>query len=75
MTTPSVPAAGLVQAFFVEYLLNQKHARPRTLATYRDVFRLLLRFVREAHGVEPASLTVENLAAPIILAFLDHIEQ
>jgi site-specific recombinase XerD len=75
MTTPSVPAAALVQAFFVEYLLNQKHASPRTLATYRDAFRLLLRFVHETHGVEPSTITVENLDAPIILAFLDHIER
>jgi integrase/recombinase XerD len=75
MTSPSVPAAGLVQAFFIDFLINQKHASPRTLATYRDAFRLLLRFVHESHGVEPASLTVENLDAPIILAFLDHIER
>lgn len=75
MTILPVPAAALVQAFFVEYLLNQKHASPRTLAAYRDAFRLLLRFVRETQGVEPASLQVENLDAPIILRFLDHIEQ
>ncbi len=75
MTAPSVPAAALVQAFFVEYLLNQKHASPRTLAAYRDAFRLLLRFVRETQGVEPALLTVDNLDAPVILAFLDHIER
>lgn len=75
MTTPSIPAAGLVQAFFVDFLLNQKRASPRTLAAYRDAFRLLLRFVHETHGVEPAALSVENLDAPIILAFLDHIEK
>ena len=75
MTTPSVPAAGLVQAFFVEYPLNQKHASPRTLATYRDAFGLLLRFVHETHGVEPATISVENLDAPIMLAFRDNIEQ
>jgi integrase/recombinase XerD len=75
MTTPSVPAAGLVQAFFVDFLLNQKHSSPRTLATYRDAFRLLLRFVHETHGIEPAALHIENLDAPIILTFLDHIER
>ena len=75
MTTSSVPAAALVQAFFVEYLLNQKHASPRTLATYRDAFRLLLQFVHETYGVEPANLSVDNLDAPIILAFLDYIER
>lgn len=75
MTTPSVPAAGLVQSFFVEYLLNQKHASPRTLATYRDAFRLLLRFIHETKGTQPATLNIADLDAPIILAFLDHIEQ
>lgn len=75
MTTPSVPAAALVQAFFVEYLLNQKHASPRTLATYRDAFRLLLRFVHETKGVQPATLSVADLDAPTILAFLDNLEQ
>ena len=62
MTIPSVPAAGLVQAFFVEYLLNQKHASPRTLATYRDAFRLLLRFVHETHGVEAGSPHVSRIS-------------
>lgn len=75
MTTSSVPAAALVQAFFVEYLLNQKHASPRTLAAYRDAFRLLLGFVRETQGIEPAVLNVENLDAPIVVDFLDHIER
>ena len=75
MTASPVPAAALVQAFFVEYLLNQKHASPRTLAAYRDAFRLLLRFIHQTHGIEPATLNVENLDTPVILAFLDHIEQ
>jgi integrase/recombinase XerD len=71
----SLPAAALVQAFFVEYLLNQKHASPRTLATYRDAFRLVLRFVHETKGVQPPAISVADLDAPTILAFLDHIEQ
>lgn len=75
MTTPSIPAAALVQAFFVEYLLNQKNASPRTLATYRDAFRLLLQFIRETKGVEPVALSVADLDAPTVLAFLDYIEQ
>ena len=75
MMTSSVPAAALVQGFFVDYLLNQKHASPRTLATYRDAFRLLLRFVQETKRVQPAALSVADLDAPTILAFLDNIEQ
>ena len=75
MTTSSVPASALVQAFFVEYLLNQKHASPRTVAAYRDAFRLLLGFVQEAKSVQPAKLSISDLDAPTILAFLDNVEQ
>ena len=75
MTTPSMPAGPLVQAFFTEYLLNQKRASPRTLAAYRDAFRLLLRFVHETEGTQPAALNITDLDAPTILAFLDNIEQ
>ena len=75
MMTSSVQAAALIQAFFVEYLLNQKNASPRTLAAYRDAFRLLLGFVRETKGVQPVTLSVADLDAPTILAFLDNIEQ
>ena len=75
MMASSVPAAALVQGLFVDYLLNQKHASPRTLATYRDAFRLLLRFVQETKRVQPAALSVADLDAPTILAFLDNIEQ
>ena len=75
MTTSSALAAPLVQAFFLDFLLNQKHVSPRTVATYRDAFRLLLRFVHATHGVQPATLTLADLDAPVILAFLDNIEK
>ena len=64
MTASPVPAAALVQAFFVEHLLNQKHASPRTLAVYRDAFRLLLRFIHQTHGIEPAGNACAAMGAP-----------
>ena len=65
----------LLQNFFVEYLCNQKRASPQTIASYRDTFRLLLEFIRDNHRIEPASVSVKDLDAPIILAFLDYLEQ
>lgn len=65
----------LLQAFFTEHLLVHKRASPQTMAAYRDTFRLLLQFTRDRQGIEPAALRVTDLEAPIILAFLDHLEQ
>jgi site-specific recombinase XerD len=65
----------LLQQFFVEYLCNQKRVSPQTIASYRDTFRLLLEFIRNQDGIEPATVSLKDLAVPVILAFLDHLEQ
>ena len=65
----------LLQIFFTDYLVAQKRASQETLASYRDTFRLLLRFVHRETGVEPADLTIPELHAEIILRFLDCLER
>lgn len=65
----------LLQNFFVEFLCTQKRASPQTIASYRDTFRLLLRFMQEKHGIKPAAVRVTDLDVPVILSFLDHLEQ
>ncbi len=66
--------APTLEAFFMERLMAQRRASPHTVASYRDAFRLLLKYVQEATGTEPARLCIENLDAPIIGSFLDHLE-
>lgn len=65
----------LLQRFFIEYLLQQRRASPRTIAAYRDSFRLLLAFFEHRLGKRPAALCLEDLSAPLILAFLEHLEK
>ena len=43
MTAP-LAFASLLQRFFTDRLVRQQHASPHTIASYRDAFRLLLRF-------------------------------
>ncbi|MBK6534500.1 MAG: tyrosine-type recombinase/integrase [Deltaproteobacteria bacterium] len=71
--SPSFPA--LVQSFFCERLLAQRNASPCTVAAYRDTFRLLLCYVRSHHHTAPTALTLQDLDAPLVLAFLDHLER
>jgi site-specific recombinase XerD len=66
--------APTLQAFFTERLARQKNASPHTVASYRDTLRLLLGFVAERTGTPPARMQVEDLDAPLIGAFLDHLE-
>jgi len=72
---PSPSFAALVQDFFCRHLLVQRNASPQTVASYRDAFRLLLRYVQERIQKAPAALTLADLDAPAVLAFLDHLER
>jgi len=64
-----------VQAFFTHHLCQHKQASPQTIASYRDTFRLFLTFVKDTTGREPAALQVSDLDAPLVLQFLDYLEQ
>ena len=50
--------AALLQRFFAERLIQQQNASPRTVAAYRDTFRLLLNYAERATGKPPATLAV-----------------
>ena len=67
--------ATLVRQFFCGRLVAQQNASARTVASYRDTFRLLLNFFAECRGRPPSALSMTDLDAPAILAFLDHLEQ
>ena len=66
--------APTLEAFFTERLMAQRRASPHTIAAYRDTFCLLLAFVERKTGKAPAKLQLEDLDAPLVAGFLDHLE-
>lgn len=66
--------APTLESFFVDRLANQRHASPRTIASYRDSLKLLVVFVHSQTGKTPCTLRWEDLDAEMICAFLDHLE-
>jgi len=67
--------ASLVQRFFLERLMQQKNASPRTIEAYRDTFRLLLTFAEQRLHKSPAVLTLNDFNTTLILSFLDYLEK
>lgn len=63
-----------LQAFFTERLLRERNASPLTVAAYRDTWRLLIRFASKRTGKSPSALDFNDIDAPLIGAFLDHLE-
>lgn len=64
----------LLQSFFTDRLLRQRQASPHTIAGYRDCFRLLLYFAKERLGKMPSQLLMEDLDAPFVGLFLEHLQ-
>jgi integrase/recombinase XerD len=70
----SADLAPTLQAFFTDRLARQRGASPHTVAAYRDALRLLLTFAQQRLSKPPSGLNLADLDAPLIGAFLDHLE-
>jgi len=66
--------APTLQAFFTDRLVRERAASPRTIASYRDTWRLLLGFASRRSNGPPSSLDIEDVDASCVAAFLDHLE-
>ena len=67
--------APVLQGFFTGRLARQKKASPNTVAAYRDTCRLLLAFAQDKTGKPPSRLSLADLDAALIGAFLQHLEE
>ena len=74
MSTPT-SLAGLLESFFTQRLMHQRQASPHTISSYRDTFRQFLKFAQQRLHKAPSLLTFQEINAPLILAFLDHLEK
>lgn len=63
-----------VQDFFQEYLCAHRGVSAHTLMSYRDAVKLFLAFVAERTGKHTTKLSLDDLQAEAVLAFLDGIE-
>ncbi len=73
MSSPDTLGAQIT-FFFRDYLLGQRRASEHTVHSYRDSLKLLLRFTARHAGKPVAALTLEEFDAPVVLAFLEHVE-
>jgi len=67
--------APLLQGFFTQRLMQQRQASTHTIASYRDTFRLLLQFAQQRLRKAPSALVLDDVDAPLVVAFLDELEK
>jgi hypothetical protein len=65
----------LLRAFFYEWMAEQRNASVHTVRSYRDTWRLFLRFAAQRGRRTVAQLTLGELTASEVCAFLHYTEQ
>ena len=66
--------APVITQFMQDYLPRQRGFSANSSETYAHAFKLLFQFAARRVGSSPSQLSIEQLDAPLILAFLDHLE-
>jgi hypothetical protein len=64
-----------VRRFLLEHLVNERNLARNTQRSYRDTLLLFLPFATEKLSKPVDRLTVEDLSADLVRAFLSHLEQ
>jgi site-specific recombinase XerD len=64
-----------LSAFLREHLPKERRASPHTCEAYAASIQLLLGFAAGRLKCQPSRIELEQLDAPLILAFLDHLER
>jgi integrase/recombinase XerC len=69
------PLAALLRAFFYEWLVEQRNASVHTVRSYRDTWRLFLKFVAQRQLRTVAQLRLVDLTGSEVGAFLQYTER
>jgi site-specific recombinase XerD len=70
-----ISLAVLLERFFAQRLMQQRQASPHTISSYRDTFSRFLKFIEQRLQQAPSRLGFHQIDAPLITAFLDHLEK
>jgi site-specific recombinase XerD len=73
--SPFSNLAPLLERFFMQRLMQERRVSPHTIGSYRDTFRLFLKFAQGRLHKPPSTLKFEDIDAPLVCAFLDQLEK
>ena len=72
---PVDPFPRLLHGFFYQWMVQQRNASVHTVRSYRDTWRLFLKFVADHRNRTVAQLLLTDLTASEVSAFLHYTEQ
>jgi site-specific recombinase XerD len=70
-----IKVAPLIESFFLERLIKEKHASINTINSYKDTFRLLLQFTAKKLKKVPSDVLIKDWHSTFISSFLSYLEK
>lgn len=65
--------ATALQSFFTDYVHTQRNLSDNTIASYRDTWRLLIKYACASNGVSADQIRLEDIDRAMVTAFLNHL--
>ncbi len=69
------PLAPLITAFFRKHLAAEKGVSKNTITSYSYTFKFLCGYISRRLGKSPSELFLEDVDAPMVRDFLEHLER
>jgi site-specific recombinase XerD len=66
--------SGYLTGFLTRYLVTQKNVSRNTILSYRDTFKLLLRYCQQVANIAPEKITMTILTSDLLTGFLEWLE-
>jgi len=66
--------ADLVTGFFSAHLVAESGASSHTVQSYRDTFKILLRYAAATTGLPPVRMSISTFTPEVVTSFLRHLE-
>lgn len=63
-----------LQSYFTDYAHAQRDLSPNTIATYRDTWRLLIKYVTATRSIPADKIDLALIDANLVTGFLDHLQ-
>lgn len=73
--TINIVLGSALTRFFYEFLVEQQGVSRHTVLSYRDTWRLFLRFSSKTLDKPVANLSIDDMDSELVLSFLNHLEK
>jgi len=64
----------LIQKFFIHRLMKQQKVSPCTVQSYKDTFRIFLKYIYDNFGIKADEVEMNTLNSTTVIGFLNYLE-